>query len=155
MSRTKARLRTVQLLYNKQFDDRFDIEEENDSILKNISLFEDQLDENDSAYSLYLYQGVIENVSKIDQEISKYSKRSINKISLIELAILRLGVFSFFYDSSIDNDIEDKEDGIARAKVVINECIKLSNLLSLETNYKYINAVLDKITKANKKSIEK
>ena len=86
-------------------------------------------------FALSLVREIHDNKEYIDKKIEKYSKnRRIERIDVITLSILRLGICQFVYFKDIP------------PKVVINECISLSKLY--EENEKtpsFINGILDSI----------
>lgn len=81
---------------------------------------------------------VIEQISKIDELIQKNAPRyPIDKISKIDLAILRMSL----YDLIVEKNQPEK--------VIINEAIELSKEMGGEKSYAFVNAVLGKVV--NKK----
>ena len=90
------------------------------------------------AYSLLLYSGVNENRSKIDEMIIAHSKtRDLAHISIVDLSILRLGVFSLMFDKDVDS------------KVVIDESVKLSLDFSNDVSFRFVNGILDAIARCD------
>lgn len=86
-------------------------------------------------FALKLFNGVIDNLESIDEEISSHlNKRGINDIGSVEKAILRLAVFEIVYDK-------------LNKAIVINEAIELSKRLASDSAPKFVNGVLDKIGK--------
>jgi len=90
-------------------------------------------------FALSLYNGVVENMEKIDEVIKKnLFDWSFEKIGKVERAILRLGVYELMFTDT------DKA-------VIINEALESVKRLSDEKASKFINAVLDKIGKEYRK----
>ncbi len=86
-------------------------------------------------FALGLYRGVKEHVVLIDEAINLHLKEwNLSEIGMLERAILRLGAYEILY-SSLDN------------AVIINEAIELAKKLCNETSPKFINGVLDAISK--------
>ena len=86
-------------------------------------------------FALGLYQGVKEHLSIIDEAINHHLKEwNLNEIGTLERAILRLGAYEVLY-TELDN------------AVIINEAIELAKKLCNETSPKFINGVLDAISK--------
>lgn len=82
-----------------------------------------------------LILGTIENIEQIDQMIiPKLVGWEFDRISLINKAILRLSIFSLLYSKTVPY------------AVTIDEAVDLTKLFSEEDDYKFINAVLDKIS---------
>lgn len=80
-----------------------------------------------------LFHGVVRNLARIDAIIENNApKFPINRISKIDLAILRLAI----YELEI-NPVEPK-------KVIINEAIELAKELGGEKSHLFINGVLGK-----------
>lgn len=88
-------------------------------------------------HSSELFDGVVRNLSKIDTLIAKYApKFPIDRISKIDLAILRLAIYELAITPS------------EPTKVVINEAIELAKELGGEKSYLFINGVLGKFVTA-------
>ncbi len=86
-------------------------------------------------FALGLYHGVKEHLKIIDEAINLHLKEwNLSEIGTIERAILRLGGYEVLY-SELDN------------AVIINEAIELAKKLCNETSPKFINGVLDAISK--------
>lgn len=80
-----------------------------------------------------LYLKIIENLTQIDKRIEKYApKFPIDRISKIDLAILRLAIYEL--------EIQATEP----KKVIINEAIELAKELGGEKSPVFINGVLGK-----------
>lgn len=79
---------------------------------------------------------ITENEAVIDQTIVKYLKNwSINRISKVSLAILRLAVYEVLFWDDIDNDIS------------ISEAIKLAYMYTYKDDVSFINGVLSSLDK--------
>ena len=75
--------------------------------------------------------GIQEKMPEIDREISKFSsKRSINRIPRINLAILRLAVYEALYDDKVPMN------------VAISEAVKLAEKYALDADVSFVNGVL-------------
>jgi len=86
-------------------------------------------------FALGLYHGVKEHLDAIDAAINLHLKEwNLSEIGMLERAILRLGAYEILH-SSLDN------------AVIINEAIELAKKLCNETSPKFINGVLDAISK--------
>lgn len=78
-------------------------------------------------------KGILENRKEIENEANKNMKNwTIDRISLVDKAILSLGIYELLYTDTPD-------------VVAINEAIELSKKYSDEKVTKMINAVLDSI----------
>ena len=83
-----------------------------------------------------LISGVINNIGNLDLTIDSYIDRSIKSLDIIEKNVLRLALYELIYKKELDTPI------------IINEAIRLSKKYGSNNGYKYINAILDKIVKA-------
>lgn len=126
MTRTEAREKIMVILYQIDFYMRekmeFDI---NDVIKENIDI--------DNKYVNDIVNGVVLNLSSLDEIISKYLDGwDLNRLGQTDKAILRLGAYEILhYDTP--------------KIVAINEAVELSKKYSDDKVVKLINAVLDKI----------
>ena len=133
--RKKARSILVQALYQWQITDypasdieaqyRVDTEERGGSA--------------DWDYFHEIFVGIVGNQETLDQKISPFLDRDLERLDPIELAILRLGCFEF--SERIDIPY----------KVVINECVDLAKKFGASDSHKYINGVLDKMARELRK----
>ena len=87
-----------------------------------------------------LLNGVMESKEMIDETLSNSMERDLSSLDPIERNALRLAVFEMLYTKT---DVP----------IVINESIRLTKKYGAVDGHKYVNAVLDKIFKANLKSI--
>lgn len=87
----------------------------------------------DEVFYNHLFDGVIQNLNELNNEISGYIDRPIEKLSPIEHSILCISVYELIYDSAIPY------------KVAINEGVELAKTFGGVEGYKYINGVLDKV----------
>ena len=84
-----------------------------------------------------MFLGVVENQPAIDDVISHNLKKwTMNRISKVSLAILRLGVYEVFYCDGIDDDI------------TVSECVKLASDYAYEDDISFINGILGSIVRA-------
>ncbi len=129
-TRTQARESVVGLLY------AYDLG--NDGIVKFIDeILEDKKIRNkQKEFALDLFNGVINNLEKIDEELSRHLKQGgINDTGSVDKSILRLAIYEILF-KSLDKPI------------IINEAIELSKRLASDSAPKFINGVLDKVNKA-------
>jgi N utilization substance protein B len=91
-------------------------------------------------FSDFLVQGVAENRNSIDSVISKYATNwQIKRMPTIDRNILRLAAFELLFAEDIP------------PKVSINEAIEMAKRYGDKDSGKFVNGVLDKINKAEKK----
>ncbi len=126
LTRTEAREKIMIILYQIDFyiksDISFDLEE----------VYKENL-EIDNKYVKDIVNGVLDNIDKLDEVISKYLDNwDLDRLGKTDRAILRLGAYEMMYYDTPD-------------VVVINEAVELAKKYSDEKIVKLINAVLDKI----------
>lgn len=91
-----------------------------------------EYDESILVYASWLVNSVLENIDDINAKILTYSRgRTLERISPVDLSILRLSIATLLFDKSV------------HPSIVIDEAVKLSQSYSNEVNYKFINGVLD------------
>ncbi len=71
----------------------------------------------------------------IETELESVDDREINALDMIEKALLYVGVFELTYLVDIPY------------RVVINECVDLAKTFGASESHKYVNGVLDKLSK--------
>lgn len=84
-----------------------------------------------------IISGTIQNIQAIDELITKHLSASwtFERINKVTLAILRTSI----YELKFQPDTEPK--------IVIDEAVNISKDYGTDDSYKFINAVLDKISK--------
>ena len=83
-----------------------------------------------------LFEGVVKDASELDAAISAHTENwRLERISLIDRAILRLGV-------------HELRSGKVPRKVVINEAVELAKTFSSEEAAGFVNGILDSILHA-------
>ncbi|AXX91212.1 transcription antitermination factor NusB [Malaciobacter molluscorum LMG 25693] len=126
-TRTQARESVIGLLYAVDLG--------NDGIIKFVDeILEDKKIRNKQKdFALNLFNGVIDNLEKIDEEIQVHlNQGSLNDLGNVEKSILRLAVYEILFEN-LDKPI------------IINEAIELSKRLASDNAPKFINGVLDKV----------
>ena len=128
-TRHQARTAVVGLLY------AYDLGNENIAKFSDEILEEDKIRNKQREFSNSLFNGTIENIEMIDEEIQKHLKEwDYDAIGKVEKAILRLGAYEI---------LVAKTD---RA-IIINEAVELAKELADDKSPKFINGVLDAIGK--------
>ena len=95
-------------------------------------------------FSGFLIEGIFKNKNFIDSLISKYATNwQIKRMPPIDRNILRLGAFELLFAGEIP------------PKVSINEAIEMAKRYGDKDSGKFVNGVLDKINKSEKKASEK
>jgi len=132
-SRRKGRILAFQALYFWESSNHVPIEE-----LTGFAWLDDEkrdsLDEDIAAFSRALIAGAIENIDDIDAMIKKHLENwDITRLGRVDLAILRMSVYTLMY-----------QDEIAPS-IVIDEAIGICREFGTDDSYKFINGVLDSI----------
>lgn len=126
LTRTEAREKIMIILYQIDFYLKDNISYDVDDVIKeNLEM--------DNKYVNDIVYGVLNNLEKIDNTISKYlGNWDLGRLGKTDKAILRLATYEMLYYDT--------------PKVVaINEAVELSKKYSDDKVVKLINAVLDKI----------
>lgn len=128
-TRHHARMAVVSLLYAYDLGNH-DIAEHSDEIFEEKKIRNKQRD-----FALDLFKGVMAHLSTIDAAIERHLKEwDFERLGTIERATLRLGAYEIIH-SKLD------------AAVVINEAIEVCKAFGSEQSPKFINGVLDAISK--------
>lgn len=136
MSRHKSRIIAFQALYS------WDVSGESIENLLKFSWIDskEKLEESDLTFSRLLIAGTIENLEQIDKLIESHLSENwtFDRLNKVTLAILRISVYSIMFQKDI------------APSIVIDEAISLSKDFGPEDSFKFINAMLDKISKEQK-----
>ncbi len=128
-ARHQARRFAVQALYQWEIS-QLAIEE----IVLQFLTFDD-IRRADQDYFKRLVLGTVESLESIDAQLQPHLDRKVSEVSLVELAILRLGAFELLYCPELPY------------RVALNEAIELGKVYGALDSYKYANGVLDKLAK--------
>jgi len=128
-TRHQARMAVVSLLYAYDLGNQ-SIADFSDEILEEKKIRNKQRD-----FALDLFKGVTEHLSEIDEAIVKHLKDwDFDRLGSIERATLRLGGYEIMF-------------GELDSAVIINEAIEVAKAFGSEQSPKFINGVLDAISK--------
>ena len=148
MSRRDSREAAVKIIFQNTFTDarlfvsKDDLDsdlKENIDIEKMISTYTESLNEEESKsvderYIKSVLEGIVEKVVSIDEYIAKYSKDwSIERMSKIDLAILRVAIYEVLYKDDIPSSVS------------INEAVELAKKYSHEDASSFINGILGSV----------
>lgn len=132
MSRKLSREKAMELIFSTMLTK----ESYNEAIETFVDNYEGNIKEVDLEYITEVLKGVEENKDSIDNLIKEnLQKWKIERISKVNLAILRLAV----YEMNYVNDVPEK--------VAINEALEITKRYSDEKSVSFVNGVLDKIYK--------
>jgi len=128
-TRHHARMAVVSLLYAYDLGNG-NIAEHTAEILEEKKIRNKQKD-----FALALYEGVMENLGVCDEAIIKHLKEwDFERLGAIERATLRLASYEILF-------------GELDSAVVINEAVEITKAFGTEQSPKFINGVLDAISK--------
>jgi len=126
LSRNDARIKAMTILYQIDLYKKSKIDYVKDDVIK------DNLEDIDE-FVLLLVNGVIDNISKIDEVANKYlGSWPINRLGLTDQAILRIAIYEL-----LETDTP--------SKVIIDEAIEVAKKYSDDKVVGMINGVLDNI----------
>ncbi|NOT12857.1 MAG: transcription antitermination factor NusB [Methylococcaceae bacterium] len=134
-ARTNARKAAVQALYQWQMTGQSLID------IEGQFLEEGRLNDTQKAYFYELFHGVPQYLDEIDQALSEFVDRPVDKIDPVERAILRIGVY----------ELQHRLDMPFR--VILNEGINLAKHFGADGSHKYVNGILDKVAQ-KKRTVE-
>lgn len=130
MRRTEARELFMQLLF------QMDIQNDFGSELRDKFILEYMSESNQLDYFKRLYDYAAANLETIDKILEESSENwTINRISKVDLAILRLSAVEILYM----DDIPDSAS--------INEAVDMAKKFSNEDSGKFINGILGKVAR--------
>jgi len=93
-----------------------------------------QEDDEIKDFANLLIKGAIENLDKIDSQISKFAENwEISRMAVVDRNILRLASYELLFLKDIPS------------KVSINEAVELAKKYSGEESSKFVNGILDRI----------
>ncbi|QOV20044.1 transcription antitermination factor NusB [Blautia liquoris] len=136
MKRRELRESIFKLLFIDDFNS-------DDEMPEQVSLYMDTLDENyestdaqDRSYIERKYEHIRDHREDIDQLIKKSATGwKLNRMSKVDLSILRLAIYEMIYDDEIP------------VKVAINEAVELAKRFGGDTSASFINGILGKVVR--------
>jgi len=134
MSRTTARELALKIVFEFSFQD----EDAKTLYERYIDSQEDisDISNEDETFIVDLIEGIKNNITNIDEKIKAHLKDwNIERVSKIDLAILRLAIYEILYRDDIPY------------KVSVNEAVELSKVFSEESSSSFVNGVLAEIIK--------
>lgn len=131
MSRRKSRIIAFQALYS------WDVGKEPLEELLKFQWVEDKNEEEELTFSRLIIAGTIEHIDEIDDLIKKNlsPKWDFERLSRVTVSILRISIFSILYQKETHESI------------IIDEAIDIAKEFGPDDSYKFINAMLDNISK--------
>ena len=140
--RTRARELALQFLYQADMrkEDNASLEEEFWQAQENSK---EQLSNSIKEFATTLIDGTLKNISKIDSIISSYAQNwQLERMAVIDRNIMRMSTFELLYLDDVP------------PKVSINEAVDLAKKYGDTESGKFVNGILDKISKTEGKKID-
>ncbi len=130
MTRRGLREQIFKLLFRIEFNNA-------DEMIEQKSLFfetnDEEFSEEESDYVQKKYESIVAHLDDIDAAINEKAKGwTTDRMSKVDLTIIRLGVYEIVYD-------DDIPEGVA-----VNEAVELAKLFGQEESYSFVNGVLAK-----------
>lgn len=96
----------------------------------------ERLGEDGIAFPRLIIAGTVEHISEIDGVIKKnLTNWEIDRLNKVDLAILRMSVYSLMYQHDL------------HPSIVIDEAIDISKEFGSDESFRFVNAVLDSVRK--------
>lgn len=127
MSRKKARGYVMKQVF--AMDISGELTSENVKILQ-----EEKMVKGQEEYIKNILKMMIENLDKIDAMIKKYSTWDFDRMSKVDIAILRVAITEILYTNIPDS-------------VSASEAVELAKVYGTENSYRYINGILSSLIK--------
>jgi N utilization substance protein B len=135
MGRRASRETAMKLLY------QMEIQKSDKSEQIEMALEDENLTEKDKKYIRNIINGVNEKVTIIDSIIEKNAMGwKLNRVSKIDLSILRIGIYEILYREDIPFSVS------------VNEAVELAKKYSNDDAGSFVNGLLAKVTKADTKA---
>lgn len=128
MSRRRSRTVVFQTLFQNEFSSN------SSDTLSDAKVFSQNLNGSDVEFVHSYLKNIEKNKACLDNTISRYAKNwKINRISLVDLNIMRLAVFEMLFCPEIPD------------KVALNEALELAKQFGEENSVSFINGILDQV----------
>ncbi|MCR5800270.1 MAG: transcription antitermination factor NusB [Lachnospiraceae bacterium] len=132
MNRRQLREQIFKLLFRVEFNPAEDMDTQVELFFDNDDT---QFDEKDMEYIRGKYDRIYGKIDEIDRLIDEKAKGwKTERMSKVDLTIIRLGVYEILYDDQIS------------AGIAINEAVELAKKFGQDKSGGFINAVLAKFT---------
>ena len=133
MKRTEARELAFKLIYSLEIQNTMDEEQ------MNLFFEENDIEEEKKNYIKTIFEGLIKNKDEIEKLIESNLKEkwTIDRISKIDLAILRVAIYELIYLK-------------LPYKVAINEAVELAKKYGDDSSKSFVNGILASIVKDRK-----
>jgi len=89
------------------------------------------------SFASFITAGTVENINHIDDVIRNHTEHwDIDRISRVDLAILRISIYALLYQPDIP------------ATVTIDEAVEIAKKFGSDDSYRFVNGVLDSVNRA-------
>ena len=138
MIRRKSRELCLQILFQKEFNSKFDLAES-----VNYFKIHHQAQSEVTQYASFLAKGVLDKSDEIDSLINSNSNNwKTSRMSSVDLNILRMAIFEAVL-----------ADEVNAPKVVINEALEIAKKYSSSDASSFINGILDHVVKTESQTL--
>ncbi len=128
MARRQARETALQVLFEIELGGG-----EAEKVLQR-TIQEKELNGTDAAFTRQIVHGVLENITSVDDIISRLSREwDVKRLAHVDKALLRIALFEILYLPDIPNNAS------------INEAIELAKIYGGDDSPKFINGILGKV----------
>ena len=111
-------------------------EQEADLLLERFWRMEEDIEPEIKAFTSDLVRGILANISRIDESIGTHAKNwEIGRMAVVDRNVMRIACYELFYRDDIP------------PKVSINEAVDMAKRYGDVESGKFVNGVLDKISK--------
>ncbi len=132
MSRRELREQIFKLIFRVEFNDREEMEEQEQLFFSGGGL---EADEKDTKYISQKSGRILEKLDEIDELINTRAKGwTTQRMGKVDLTILRLAVYEIVFDDDIPTG------------VAINEAVELAKKFGQDESSSFVNGVLAKFT---------
>ena len=130
-ARRHARIAAFQALY------AWEESQSDTEALLGFDWLDKKLDEQAMVFASLIIGGTLENIRSLDDQIRLHLKKwSFERLSRVDLAILRTSAYALLYQKDIPSS------------VTIDEAVEIAKKFGSPESYRFVNGVLDGIRKA-------
>lgn len=130
MSRREIREHLFRMLFRRDFHDLDEMDEQ-------VEFYFEALEEPKEADLIYIkerFQKILDKIPDIDELLEEASSGwKLNRMSKVDLTIMRLAVYEIRYDDEIPT------------KVAINEAVEIAKIFGGDSSSSFVNGVLAKL----------
>ena len=95
-------------------------------------------DDSDRAFIQNVFQGVMDHLDELDAGIEKFSTWPLDRLSLVDLTIMRMAVWEILFEN--DPDVP--------GSVAISEAVELTKTYSDPEDGRFVNGILGSVLRA-------